>query len=220
MVVSFRLLRFRDQVAGWQRWFNGNNPRAARCRVCDASTSSNRSWSAHLPIAIIDDGPNHTSPPRPGLYHLLTMNRSDLLAIEIIIGVILAFSPAIAAAQCRGYSGPGGPCSGGGRYSGPGGGLYSGPGGGLYAGPGGGMYPGPRGGLYTGPGAACTQGPAGESMPDRLIPMTSGRTGDPGAPALQGSMGESGAGKTALSNAPLAHVTSTGFAFLTAKRFA
>src|SRR5271166_4000205 len=58
----------------------------------------------------------------------------------------IMLSPDIAAAQCRGDSGPGGPCS-----SGPGGGLSSGPGGGLYSGRGGGLYSGPGGGLYSGP---------------------------------------------------------------------
>ena len=68
------------------------------------------------------------------------------------------------AAECLGYTGPGGACysgPGGGLYSGPGGGLYSGPGGGLYSGPGGGMYSGPGGGLYSGPGGGLYSGPGG-----------------------------------------------------------
>ncbi len=74
----------------------------------------------------------------------------------IVLAALVVFSPSIAAAQCRGYSGPGGAC-----YSGPGGGLSSGPGGGLYAGPGGGMYSGPGGGIYTGPpgGEGAYKGP-------------------------------------------------------------
>jgi hypothetical protein len=68
--------------------------------------------------------------------------------------IALAMLRAAAAAQCTGYSGPGGAC-----YSGPGGGLYSGPGGGAYSGPGGGLYTGPGGGMYTGPGGGRYTGP-------------------------------------------------------------
>lgn len=88
------------------------------------------------------------------------MKRCHLLLIACLLGpATLSFSN-IAAAQCRGYAGPGGPC-----YSGPGGGLYSGPGGGLYTGPGGGMYSGPGGGLYTGPGGGLYSGPGGGIYP-------------------------------------------------------
>ena len=73
-----------------------------------------------------------------------------------VSAAVILFLPNVAAAQCRGYSGPGGAC-----YSGPGGGLYSGPGGGLYSGPGGGMYSGPGGGLYSGPGGGMYSGPGG-----------------------------------------------------------
>ena len=69
-----------------------------------------------------------------------------------------------ALAECKGYSGPGGPCytgPGGGLYTGPGGGAYTGPGGGAYTGPGGGAYTGPGGGAYTGPGGGAYTGPGG-----------------------------------------------------------
>lgn len=83
---------------------------------------------------------------------------------RLLAAIILVAIPDIAAAECRGYAGPGGPCyagPGGGLYAGPGGGLYAGPGGGLYAGPGGGMYAGPSGGLYKGPGGGLYSGPGG-----------------------------------------------------------
>lgn len=92
------------------------------------------------------------------------------LALCVVLGVLLA-SPSNAA-ECFGYTGPGGACYAGpggglnagpkgGLYTGPGGGLYAGPGGGLYTGPGGGMYSGPGGGLYTGPGGGLYTGPGG-----------------------------------------------------------
>src|SRR5262249_50415903 len=71
---------------------------------------------------------------------------------------------AVEAAECYGYTGPGGACytgPGGGLYTGPGGGAYTGPGGGLYTGPGGGLYTGPGGGAYTGPGGGLYTGPGG-----------------------------------------------------------
>ena len=49
--------------------------------------------------------------------------------------------------NCKGYSGPGGPC-----YDGPGGAAYDGPGGPAYSGPGGACYDGPGGACYSGPG--------------------------------------------------------------------
>jgi hypothetical protein len=105
---------------------------------------------------------------------LISILRS--LHVPMVVGalevIILSLHPTAAAAQCRGYTGPGGSCysgpggglyggPGGGLYSGPGGGLYTGPGGGLYTGPGGGMYSGPGGGLYTGPGGGLYSGPGG-----------------------------------------------------------
>ena len=60
------------------------------------------------------------------------------LFTRIFLVTILGFLiPSISFAQecmanCKGYSGPGGPC-----YSGPGGPAYPGPGGGAYSGPGG-----------------------------------------------------------------------------------
>lgn len=59
---------------------------------------------------------------------------------KIALTLILLIQSASALADCKGYSGPGGPC-----YTGPGGGLYTGPGGGAYTGPGGGCYNGPGG---------------------------------------------------------------------------
>lgn len=92
------------------------------------------------------------------------------LVLPIIL--FLYTSNIVMAAECFGYSGPGGACYsgpggglysglGGGLYNGPGGGLYDGPGGGLYNGPGGGMYNGPGGGLYNGPGGGLYDGPGG-----------------------------------------------------------
>jgi hypothetical protein len=78
------------------------------------------------------------------------MKRSNSVRMKVLVGLMMIFLPNVAVAECRGYSGPGGPC-----YSGPGGGLYSGPGGGLYSGPG--------GGLYSGPGV-CIQDQAGRSI--------------------------------------------------------
>jgi hypothetical protein len=103
----------------------------------------------------------------------------NLVAILVAAGATIFSFPNVAAAECRGYSGPGGPCyvgPGGGLYAGPGGGRYEGPGGGLYAGPGGGLYAGPGGGMYEGPGGAasimgraavCTQVQAAEFIRDR-----------------------------------------------------
>lgn len=68
-----------------------------------------------------------------------------MLRIFLII-MSLTLTQSGLAAECIGYTGPGG-----GLYSGPGGGMYSGPGGGLYTGPGGGLYSGPGGGIYPGP---------------------------------------------------------------------
>ncbi len=101
-------------------------------------------------------------------------------------------------AECRGYSGSGGPCNsgprgglnggpGGGRYAGPGGGLYSGPGGGLYSGPGGGMYSGPGGGLYRGPGGGLYSGPGGGIYPGP--PSEDGYKG-PWGPCITGVLGK------------------------------
>jgi len=58
--------------------------------------------------------------------------------------------------NCKGYSGPGGPC-----YDGPGGPAYAGPGGPAYDGPGGPCYDGPGGPAYDGPGGPCYAGPGG-----------------------------------------------------------
>ena len=85
-----------------------------------------------------------------------------------------------ALAECKGYSGPGGPCytgpggglytgPGGGAYTGPGGGAYTGPGGGAYTGPGGGVYAGPGGGAYTGPGGGAYTGPGGGAYTDQVV---------------------------------------------------
>jgi len=84
--------------------------------------------------------------------------------------------------ECKGYSGPGGPCytgPGGGLYTGPGGGAYAGPGGGAYTGPGGGLYTGPGGGAYTGPGGGAYTGPGG------------GAYAGPGGPCYSGPGGKS-----------------------------
>lgn len=53
--------------------------------------------------------------------------------------------------NCKGYSGPGGPC-----YAGPGGPAYDGPGGPAYSGPGGPCYRGAGGPRYDGPGGPST----------------------------------------------------------------
>jgi hypothetical protein len=74
--------------------------------------------------------------------------------ITAVLASSLVLFAANAFAECKGYSGPGGPCS-----TGPGGGLSTGPGGGLSTGPGGGMSTGPGGGLSTGPGGGCSTGP-------------------------------------------------------------
>ena len=68
--------------------------------------------------------------------------------IKIILTACLIGMVANAFADCKGYSGPGGPC-------------YTGPGGGAYTGPGGGAYTGPGGGAYAGPGGPCSSGPGG-----------------------------------------------------------
>ncbi len=80
------------------------------------------------------------------------MNKS----IKAILIAAITVTSSTVNAECKGYSGPGGPC-----YTGPGGGLYTGPGGGAYTGPGGGAYTGPGGGAYTGPGGPCNSGPGG-----------------------------------------------------------
>jgi len=49
--------------------------------------------------------------------------------VALIVGMIVSATNVFA--ECKGYSGPGGPC-----YTGPGGGAYSGPGGPCYSGPG------------------------------------------------------------------------------------
>ena len=72
-----------------------------------------------------------------------------------IIGNSFANDPC----NCRGYSGPGGPC-----YSGPGGPAYDGPGGPAYDGPGGPCYSGPGGPAYAGPGGPCYSGPGGSGL--------------------------------------------------------
>ena len=61
--------------------------------------------------------------------------------VFLVFGTIsksFAVPPSIC--DCKGYSGPGGPC-----YSGPGGPAYDGPGGPAYRGPGGACYAGPGG---------------------------------------------------------------------------
>ena len=58
--------------------------------------------------------------------------------------------------NCKGYSGPGGPC-----YDGPGGAAYDGPGGPAYSGPGGACYAGPGGPEYDGPGGDAYDGAFG-----------------------------------------------------------
>lgn len=119
-------------------------------------------------------------------------------------------SPDSAAAQCRGYAGPGGPCStgpggglsagpggglnagpGGGLNAGPGGGLYTGPGGGMYAGPGGGLYTGPGGGMYAGPGGGLYPGPGGGvySSPGGKINQSGGSYHGPWGPCITGVKG-------------------------------
>jgi hypothetical protein len=118
----------------------------------------------------------------------------------LVVSAVLALSAEIAVAQCRGYSGPGGPCyvgPGGGLYSGPGGGLYSGsggglnsgPGGGLYTGPGGGMYSGPGGGLYAGLGGGLYSGPGGGIYTGPPDPNDQRRYKGPWGPCITGAMG-------------------------------
>ena len=114
-----------------------------------------------------------------------------------VFAALLSCASSAAAAQCRGYSGPGGACysgpggglyvgPGGGLYSGPGGGLYAGPSGGLYAGPGGGMYAGPGGGLYAGPGGGLYPGPGGGIYPG---PPTADGYKGPWSPCITGVKG-------------------------------
>lgn len=118
-----------------------------------------------------------------------------------------AFAPSLSAAtgpneddtaECRGYTGPGGPCysgSGGGLHSGAGGGLHSGPGGGLHKGPGGGLYKGPGGGMYAGPGGGLYRGPGGGLYPGpgggiyQGPPTANGYKG-PWSPCITGALGK------------------------------
>ena len=104
----------------------------------------------------------HRWPAQSSRMEYLAMRKSILLKVSFVLALV--FSPVDAFAQCKGYSGPGGPCytgPGGGLYTGPGGGAYTGPGGGAYTGPGGGAYTGPGGGAYTGPGGGAYTGPGG-----------------------------------------------------------
>ena len=87
--------------------------------------------------------------------------------------------------NCKGYSGPGGPC-----YSGPGGPAYDGPGGPAYRGPGGACYDGPGGPEYGGPGGPAYAGPGGPRYDGPGGPAYKG----PGGPAYDGPGGPCYAG--------------------------
>ena len=100
------------------------------------------------------------------------------------------------ACNCKGYSGPGGPCysgPGGAAYDGPGGPAYSGPGGPCYAGPGGSEYDGPGGEAYSGPGGPRYDGPGGDAYDGPGGPAYSGPGGacysGPGGPCYSGPGG-------------------------------
>jgi hypothetical protein len=89
----------------------------------------------------------------------------------ILVAVFLLASSSLAitgdACNCKGYSGPGGPCyagPGGPAYKGPGGAAYTGPGGPCYAGPGGRAYNGPGGPEYSGPGGRKYSGPVSSAV--------------------------------------------------------
>ena len=108
---------------------------------------------------------------------------------------LLASDPAKSSRQhfrdvcnCKGNSGPGGPCfdgPGGPAYDGPGGPAYSGPGGPCYAGPGGPQYDGPGGPNYSGPGGPKYDGPGGPAYDGPGGPAYSG----PGGPCYDGPGG-------------------------------
>ncbi len=90
--------------------------------------------------------------------------------------------------NCKGYSGPGGPCysgPGGPAYDGPGGPAYNGPGGYCYSGPGGSEYDGPGGPAYDGPGGPAYDGPGGPAYDGPGGPAYDG----PGGPCYSGSGG-------------------------------
>ena len=85
--------------------------------------------------------------------------------IVALLSSISLFVPNVVEAQqgtnpnvcnCKGFSGPGGPC-----YAGPGGAAYDGPGGPAYSGPGGPCYGGPGGPEYSGPGGPASTAPGG-----------------------------------------------------------
>ena len=98
--------------------------------------------------------------------------------------------------NCKGYSGPGGPCysgPGGLAYDGPGGPAYRGPGGACYAGPGGPEYRGPGGPAYAGPGGPRYDGPGGPAYKGPGGPAYDGPGGacysGPGGPCYSGPGG-------------------------------
>jgi hypothetical protein len=106
---------------------------------------------------------------RPIPYTVATLNGGRFMkavGIALALGA-LALSMSVHAVDvcdCKGYSGPGGPCfagPGGPAYAGPGGPAYSGPGGPCYRGPGSSRYDGPGGAEYRGPGGPRYDGPGG-----------------------------------------------------------
>lgn len=130
------------------------------------------------------------------------MKTLNLIALMLLLGHVgLAGAQYQSAApnnvcNCKGYSGPGGPCydgPGGAAYDGPGGPAYSGPGGACYAGPGGPEYNGPGGNAYDGPGGPRYNGPGGPAYDGPGGPAYSGPGGTcyagPGGPCYSGPGG-------------------------------